>query len=80
MVKNDDQAARVEPVVMPSLDECEVRHLQTRYKKAIRYAIGLQRAIEYHCRGEIVPERVAEGCPYHAAKLNERLKVVTSEA
>ena len=31
------------------------------------YAIGLQRAIEAHCRDEVVPEDV---CPHHAEKLN----------
>lgn len=34
------------------------------------YAVALQRAIECHCRGEIVPECVAEKCPHHAELLN----------
>jgi hypothetical protein len=34
----------------------------------IDYAIGLQRAIEAHCREELAPEDV---CPHHAEKLNE---------
>ena len=58
----------------------ELKGLQSRYEKSIRYGIDLQRAIEYHCRGEMVPDRVAEGCPYHAAMLNARLQTVKSEA
>ena len=34
----------------------------------IDYAIGLQRAIEAHCREELAPEDV---CPHHAEKLNK---------
>lgn len=37
------------------------------------YAVALQRAIEYHCRGEIVPEFVANDCPHHARRLNDAL-------
>jgi hypothetical protein len=58
----------------------DVKDLQSRYEKAMRYSIDLQRAIEYHCRGEKVPDRVAEGCPFHANALNARLQAVTSEA
>jgi hypothetical protein len=74
--QNQADTAPVDRLVMPSLDECEVRHLQTRYEQAIRYGIDLQQAIEYHCRGEIVPDRVAEGCPHHAEKLNARLQTL----
>ena len=58
----------------------DVKDLQSRYEKAMRYGIDLQRAIEYHCRGEVVPERVAVGCPLHAGALNARLQILTSEA
>ena len=34
------------------------------------YAIALQRAIEYHCRNVLVPDRVAAECPHHARMLN----------
>lgn len=37
------------------------------------YAIALQRAIEAHCRGEVVPDDVAALCPHHAGKLNAAL-------
>ena len=37
------------------------------------YAISLQRAIEHHCRGVQVPEGIAEGCPYHAKMLNNKM-------
>jgi len=37
----------------------------------IEYAISLQRAIEYHCHGELVPPVVAKGCPHHAKMLND---------
>jgi hypothetical protein len=76
IMENASSATPVDRLVMPSLDECEVRHLQTRYEQAIRYGIDLQQAIEYHCRGEIVPDRVAEGCPHHAEKLNARLQTL----
>ena len=39
----------------------------------MEYAISLQRAIEYHCRGECVPDWIAKECPYHAKKLNDHL-------
>jgi len=39
----------------------------------VTYAIALQRAIEIHCKGEIVPESVSVLCPHHAAKLNATL-------
>jgi len=39
----------------------------------VTYAIALQRAIESHCKGEIVPESVSVLCPHHAAKLNAAL-------
>lgn len=37
------------------------------------YAIALQRAIEHHCRGKLVPEMIASDCPHHAKMLNESL-------
>lgn len=39
---------------------------------ATDYAIALQRAIEHHCRGQLVPPHIATECPHHAAMLNER--------
>ncbi len=35
------------------------------------YSIALQRAIEHHCRGVLVPTEIAEKCPHYAAKLND---------
>jgi hypothetical protein len=35
-----------------------------------RYATSLQRAIEYHCRGERVPAELMQQCPHHAVKLD----------
>ena len=40
---------------------------------SIDYAIALQRAVEYHCRGQQVPEWIAHDCPRHAEKLNDCL-------
>ena len=37
------------------------------------YAIALQRAIEYHCKGQVVPERIGKEFPYHAKMLNRDL-------
>lgn len=37
------------------------------------YALSLELAIEYHCRGQQVPEEVAFYCPSHAAMLNEHV-------
>ena len=37
------------------------------------YAIALQRAIEWHCKGKAVPPEVAARCPHHAEKLNKAL-------
>lgn len=39
----------------------------------IDYAIALQRAIEYHCKGKVVPDEIARECPYHAEMLNKNL-------
>ena len=38
-----------------------------------KYALALQRAIEAHCRGEVVAAGVAVLCPHHAGKLNAAL-------
>jgi len=37
------------------------------------YSIALQRAVEYHCKGKLVPEYIAKECPHHAAMLNRHL-------
>jgi hypothetical protein len=37
------------------------------------YAVALQRAIEYHCKGESVPESIARECPWHARMLDAAL-------
>lgn len=39
------------------------------------YAAALQRAIEHHCRGLLVPDDIAQECPLHAKKLNGALCV-----
>ncbi len=41
--------------------------------KQIEYTVALQRAIEHHCRGAIVPPDLAAECPNHAEMLNARL-------
>ena len=43
------------------------------HRKHVDYSIALQRAIERHCAGELVPEEIAKLCPYHAQKLNALL-------
>uniref|UniRef100_A0A6M3KV51 Uncharacterized protein n=1 Tax=viral metagenome TaxID=1070528 RepID=A0A6M3KV51_9ZZZZ len=40
------------------------------------YSISLQRAIEYYCRGKIVPDDILKICPHHATMLNNKLKRV----
>jgi len=39
----------------------------------VGYAANLQQAIEYHCRGKIVPDALAKLCQYHAKMLNAHL-------
>ena len=39
----------------------------------VKYAIALQRAIEFHCSDLEVPSAIAEKCPHHAQKLNKQL-------
>ena len=41
----------------------------------LNYSIALQRAIEYHCAGKIVPDKISKQCPYHAKKLNDFLPI-----
>jgi hypothetical protein len=48
-----------------------MKTLQQRLDDAIQYGINLQRAIEAHCRGEVVNH---PGCPFHAEMLNARLE------
>ena len=40
---------------------------------AMDYTIALQRSIEYHCKGKIVPDEIARVCPHHAEMLNKHL-------
>jgi hypothetical protein len=42
-------------------------------KKMEAYAIALQRAIEYHCKGLEVPKAIRAQCPWHAGKLDTAL-------
>lgn len=44
-----------------------------------RYAIALQRAIECHCRGLVVPDCVAEECPFHTKILDDNLLYIKQE-
>ena len=37
------------------------------------YAIALQKAIEYHCKGKEIPESIVKECPHHSKMLNDRL-------
>lgn len=46
---------------------------QSQQDDNIDYAVALQSAIEYHCRGKIVPESAAKLCPYHAKMLDVKL-------
>jgi len=51
----------------------QIDELRKRLDTQTDYAICLQRAIEYHCRGERVPELVASGCRHHAEMLDAGL-------
>ncbi len=39
----------------------------------LQYSIALQRAIEYHCRGELIPESIYYLCPHHSGLLNSTI-------
>jgi len=39
----------------------------------VGYSANLQQAIEYHCRGQIIPEALSKLCPHHAKMLNVNL-------
>ena len=45
------------------------------------YAISLQRAIEYHCRGvgQKIPPSIGKRCPHHAKMLDEHVAANDSE-
>lgn len=43
------------------------------------YTISLQRAIEHHCNGKIIPKEIADLCPHHAEKLNKYTAKATGE-
>lgn len=40
-------------------------------EKSENYAISLQRIIEFHCRGEIIPTELLQKSPHLAGKLNQ---------
>lgn len=42
-------------------------------QESLRYSIALQKAIEHHCNGQVIPEKIASQCPHHAKMLNGRL-------
>ena len=46
-----------------------------RENEILDYSIALQRAIEYHCAGKIVPDEISKQCPHHAKKLNDSLPI-----
>jgi hypothetical protein len=48
----------------------EVSRLRRQLEDQTNYSIHLQRAIEYHCRGEKVPAWVSIKCPHLARKLD----------
>lgn len=41
------------------------------------YSLALARAIEAHCRGEVVPPEIRAICPHHAGKLDAALLTKT---
>ena len=54
-----------------------IRQAEREYNEFFRgeaadYAIGLQRAIEYHCKDTQIPWAVEEACPHHAKMLNDQ--------
>ena len=48
------------------------------YASASNYVIALQRAIEYYCKGKLIPDNIANKCPHHAAMLNRHLTTKSS--
>ena len=49
-------------------------NFRTSDKTDLEYAIALQRAIEYRCRGQVVPDSIAKDCPHHAEMLDANLR------
>ena len=47
-------------------------------KPKLDYAIWLQRAIEYHCRGYYIPTSIKTYCPHHSKLLDKRMDYTRS--
>lgn len=60
-------------VATASAEECP----RCRNEREIDYSIALQRAIEYHCKGMVIPEAIFKQCPHHAGMLNDNLNDVS---
>lgn len=39
----------------------------------VGYLANLQQAIEYHCRGQVIPDALSKLCPHHSKMLNMNL-------
>ena len=63
---------KIETIIGGLLKESQdmAEHWRQEESKAVSYAIYLQRAIESHCRGQVVPECIVEQCKHHARMLN----------
>jgi len=59
--------SRLQPLAK-AREEGHLRHI-----KATDYSIALQRAIEHHCNGKIIPDAIAMECPFHVKKLDSDL-------
>jgi len=64
---------RLVAVLEAAIADCERKNVEM-----TNYAIALQRAIEYHCRGQSVPDYIAKQCPHHAQLLNAHLESAAS--
>ena len=54
------------------------KDFETLYREMLTYSVDLTRAIEAHCRGEVIGPNLKARCPHHAQMLNTRLIAVKS--
>lgn len=59
--------------VISAADYARLRLSAKREESDMEYIIALQRAIEYHSKGKVIPADIVEKCPHHANMLNAAL-------
>lgn len=57
----------------------ELERLTTRLNQSREYSCNLQRMIEHHCRGKLIPEPLASTSPHLSAKINKALADTAQE-